>query len=139
MAVAMSVSLSGEKKLERLLRRVDPKRDGVRWQRAALVRSGLKVQSVAAEKKIERGGPGPPLPDRLTSRTGTLRRSIRVDRGELPTAIEIGTDLVYGAVHELGSRTHPKRPFLAPALQAVSKDFSRIWVEEIEKVLGSRL
>ena len=65
-----------------------------------------------------------------------MRRSIRINRTPLPAAIEIGTDLVYGHVHELGSRTHPKRPFLAPALQKASKEFSRIFAKELGKELG---
>ena len=50
-------------------------------------------------------------------RTGTLRRSIQIDRseniGETP-AVEVGTGLIYARIHELGGRHHPKRPFLVP-------------------------
>ena len=107
MAVALQVSIEGQKELQRLMARLDPKRQGVRWQRAALLRAGLLVQKTAAQKKIRRGGAtrkgsSRPLLGVLTSRTGTLRRSIRVDRGPLPGAIDIGTGLTYGGVHELG-------------------------------------
>jgi phage gpG-like protein len=101
-AVALEVSVAGQKKLARLMSRLDPKRHGEQWQRAALLRAALLVQRVAAQKKIKRGGEGKPLPHVLTSRTGTLRRSIGVDRGPLPGAVDVGTALKYGGVHETG-------------------------------------
>jgi len=57
-------------------------------------------------------------PDQLMVRTGHLRRSIV---GEVSRNIaSIGTDVVYGRIHELGGVmpggwTMPKRPYLEPA------------------------
>lgn len=178
MPVVMGVSVQGDKALARLMSRVDPKRHGVQWQRAALLRAGFLLQKVAAQKKIRRGGAtkkgaSRPLLGVLTSRTGTLRYSIGVDRGPLPRAVEVGSDLKYAGVHETGGtfgiRSHfvdehtrtmafgrrvgsftiprhfrmghdarfPKRPYLVPALDEVIPDLPRIFVEEIEKVLGA--
>lgn len=79
--------------------------------RRALLALAFRVQELASGEFIKRGGgvskrgpESPPERGRLTSRTGTLRRSIRVDRSELPFAVEIGTDLAYAPPHELGLR-----------------------------------
>lgn len=71
-------------------------------QSRALKKVALLVQSVASREKIKRGGKGAPLKNKLTSRTGTGRRSIRVDRSGLPSSISIGSDLGYMAAHEKG-------------------------------------
>ena len=84
-----------------------------------------------SKEKILRGGKGPPVKGILTSRTGTLRRSIRVNRSPLPWAVEVGTDLVYGAVHELSTRF--PRPYLAPALDDMADKFDDIFAREIAK------
>lgn len=103
----------------------------------ALRRSAYRIQELAAQKFIIRSGPpGVVDPIRVTSRTGTLRRSIRTNLGELPRAAEVGTDLVYGAVHELGSRRRRirARPFLTPAAElATDRDIPRYFVEELER------
>lgn len=172
MAVALQVSLEGQRELQRLMARLDPKRQGVRWQRAALLRAGLLVQKIATQKKIRRGGAtrkgtSAPILGVLTSRTGTLRRSIAVDRGPLPGAVEVGSALKYAGVHETGGvfqiprhtralgeagrsggvavavvKAHkakfPKRPFLAPALEDVTPKLPSIFTKEIEKELGTR-
>ena len=98
----------------------------------ALDSMAFQVQANAAMKQIIRGGKGPPHPTRLTSRTGTLRRSIRVNRFS-PLARDVGTDLVYGAVHEL----HPTRPrpFLSPALEAEAPKFDDILRRELQRVI----
>lgn len=178
MAVVLSATLEGQKEIARLMSKVDPKRDGARWQRAALLRAALLVQKIAAKEKIRRGGATKTgqrraLPNVLTSRTGTLRRSIAVDRAPLPGAVDVGTALGYGAVHEIGgtftiprhqvdahtrrivfgrrvapfnvgpysrgpySARYPKRPFLVPALEETIPKLPRIFVEEIQKVLGT--
>ena len=101
----------------------------------ALRRSAFRVQELAAQKFIIRSGPpGVVDPIRVTSRTGTLRRSIRANLGELPRAAEVGTDLLYGAVHELGSRRRRirQRPFLTPAADlAAARDMPRYFEEEL--------
>lgn len=53
-------------------------------------------------------------------RTGSLRRSIQIDRknnvGDRPFVL-VGTNLVYGRIHELGGVHHPKRPFIVPGVK----------------------
>lgn len=117
--------------------------------RDALMHAAYEVQRIAAQEKIRRGGVVgkgktrtllAPLPDRLTSRTGSLRRSIGVDRSELPFAISIGTELVYGRVHETGGRfgraTYPPRPFLAPALDDVVPKFEIFFARALQRAAG---
>ena len=124
------------------------------WVRRALVKGGLRIQANAAGQQIIRGGKGPPHPHRLTSRSGTGRRSIRVDRGGLPRFfVDVGTDLRYMAAHETGgtftrrahsrrsklgnlhqvrahSMTYPPRPFLRPALEEVDSQLEGIFIDE---------
>lgn len=117
--------------------------------RDALTHAAYEVQRIAAQEKIRRGGVVgkgrqrmilPPLPDRLTSRTGSLRRSIGVDRSDLPFAISIGTELVYGRVHETGGRfgraKYPPRPFLSPALDDVMPKFESFFARAIQRAAG---
>ena len=136
MPVSMSISVRGVDELSQKLDRMSPKKNSA-WVARALVKAALETQKIAAKEKIKRGGKGPPVPHILTSRTGTLRRSIRVNRASLPTAIEVGSDLIYAVVHELGGRFHPPRPFLDPALKDASRDFDRIfsreWAKEMPK------
>jgi len=131
----MRVTVTGVPELQRALERMNPG-ENKRILRNSLLSMAFEIQADAAKNQIHPGGKGPPLPDRLTSRTGTLRRSIRVNRGPLPFAIEIGTDLTYGAVHEFGSKTHPRRPFLKPALDAIAPKFGKIVIAEWKKEAG---
>lgn len=128
---------------------------------------------IAATEKIIRGGrvgtgkgirSAPPDPHRLTSRSGRLRASLAgrgyrqgIDASGLPHFIEVGSDVIYAAVHEFGGtvsqnvgdstrssafgrptkpyrvrgfhRTlrYPARPFLGPALRDASLQFERIF------------
>ncbi len=134
MAVALSIEVKGFAELQRLFHRIRPDTNPS-WVSRALVNGALLVQKVAAEEKIRRGGSGPPVPDVLTSRTGTLRRSIAVNRTQLPFSVSVGTDLIYGLVHELGGRFHPKRPFLTPALEDSADRISRLFEIELEREL----
>ena len=127
----------------------------------ALLKSAYEIQRVAAREKIIRGGvvgrgknrtETPPHPFRVTSRSGALRRSIAVDRGPLPFAVEVGSNLRYAPVHEFGgtyrmtrrtkggttsyTATYPARPFLQPALDDVAKTFSDLFAAEIKKELA---
>ena len=143
MATQLRVSVVGLPKLQRALDKMNP---GVnkRILRDSLIESALLIQRDAAKNQILAGGGGKrsgmtkPHPKFLTSRTGTLRRSIKVDRGPLPFAIEVGTDLVYGAAHEFGStkRNLPKRPFMQPALDRAAKKFGDIVVKHWKRQAG---
>ena len=101
-------------------------------------------------------------PTMLTSRHGGsgLVGSIRVNKRGLPRYAEVGSDKVYAPIHELGGSirvtkkmrgylhykgihlrksttriTMPPRPFLQPALEQASHEFSRIFVNELSKEL----
>jgi len=91
--------------LDRLNLKANP---GKRAAAKILISIANEIASNAQSTQILRGGgkgPATDPPTKVTSRTGTLRRSIAVDRGELGSLIvSIGTDLVYGAVHEEGGR-----------------------------------
>jgi len=139
----LRVSVVGTKELKRKLEKLNP---GVnkRILRNSLIESALLIQRDAAKIQILAGGGGkkggmtPPHPTHLTSRTGTLRRSIKVDRGPLPFAIEVGTDLEYGAAHEFGSAklNLPERPFMQPALDRVAPKFGDIVVKHWKREAG---
>ena len=137
--VAMRVVVTGVPELQAALRQMNPSLNTKIMERG-MIASALEIQKDAAKYQIAAGGRGKrqalkALRGRLTSRTGTLRRSIKVDRGPLPFAIEVGTDLGYGAVHEFHSAR--PRPFMAPALAKVSKRFVEIftneWAKEVER------
>ena len=139
--VAMRVVVTGVPELQAALRQMNPSLN-TKIMKRGMIASALEIQKDAAKYQIAAGGRGsgkalPPLRHSLTSRTGTLRRSIRVDRGPLPFAIEVGTDLIYGAVHEFGNATHRIRAFMAPALEKISKRFvdifTREWAKEVER------
>jgi hypothetical protein len=137
MAVALSISVEGIAEVDALLGRINPKKNPAVVRRA-LLKAGALTQSIAAKEKIKRGGKGPPEKDRLTSRTGTLRRSIGINRGPLPWAVEVGTPLIYGVVHEVTGAGKAKRvrPFLKPALDKAAKSFDDIFAREIAKEIA---
>ncbi len=112
MAVALQITLEGDAKLRKWLRRLDLV-DNPQIMRRGYGVAALMIQKNAARKQIRRGGGGKRNaaavhPSRLTSRTGTLRGSIRVDRRGLPHSISVGSDLNYAAVHEFGGRVSVK-------------------------------
>ncbi len=107
------VRLVGGEQLKRDILAMSPARRKV--TDPALSESILLVLSTAAERKIKRGGKAPPVKGRLTSRTGTLRRSLGpnegVDKSGLSQGfIEGGSALVYASVHEYGNATPPPPP-----------------------------
>ena len=131
--------LVGGEQLQKDLRKLSPARRKV--TDAALLESGLLVLRTAAQRKIRRGGGkgSPPVQGILTSRTGTLRRSLGpdlgLDRSGLSRGfIEVGTSLVYGAVHE--NSTSAPRPFLSPALDDEISSFESIFVKHWKKGAG---
>lgn len=129
----LRVVIEGEDKVQRLI-----DRSNIRTHPQAvgelLDRLGVMTQSEAQQNGLIRGGvPGVVHPTKLTSRTGTGRRSIRVDRKELPRAVEVGSDLIYMRVHELTARH--LRPWLRPSadkvLQGAEELGARIWEKHI--------
>ncbi len=133
MVVPLRVSIVGDKALQKALKRANPAVN-TRIIRESLLEAAGRVQADAAGVQITGGGRGKgkglaPLPNKLTSRTGALRRSIAVDRRPLPLAVEVGTDLAYGSIHEFGIGNYPKRPFMGPALDKISPQFGAIVVK----------
>jgi len=130
-----------QRDVDRLLRklRLDTTA-GRRISEKALTRAALEVQKISTTKKIVRGRArdAPPLPDRLTNRSGGrgLVGSIALIKEELPASIGVGTDLVYGPVHELGLGRFPERPFLSPALEEVEPKLADFYIREINKELN---
>ncbi len=124
MADLIQAKLIGGKELQRRLKKMNPEQNR-RIVTPFLQESGLLIARIAARDKILPGGKGPPRPDILTSRTGTLRRSLSsnraVDLNKRLLFVDVGTHLVYGAVHE-----NSRRAFLKPALRDGSKSFERI-------------
>ena len=64
-ALSLGISVEGLDELQDRLDRINPRKN-TRWVRRALTRSGLRVQKLAAEEMIKRGGKGPPVPNILT-------------------------------------------------------------------------
>ncbi len=127
MADLIRAQLVGSKELQRRLRKMNP-RQNKRITTPALLESMQLTLRISAREKILPGGGGPPRPDILTSRTGTLRRSLgtnfAVQVNEALQFVEGGTHLIYGAVHE-----NSRRAFLKPALAQASPRFEAIFVK----------
>jgi phage gpG-like protein len=94
----------------------------------------ILIQKDAKEVQILRGGRSAPIhPTQLTSRSGTLRRSIKIDRIE-PLVRVIGTHLVYGKLHELGLEGFPPRPFLQPAMDKMAPKLESLIEKEVREL-----
>lgn len=82
------------------------------------------TETRAKTVEIVRGrGNAPPLPDRLSWRTGHLTRSISTDSAPSLRTWIVGSTVNYAPVHELGLQVgnarFPKRAFLQPAAEWV--------------------
>jgi phage gpG-like protein len=141
MAVSIGVSVTGTKELKRALERMNPGTNK-RILRNSLLEAAFLLQKDAAMKQIRAGrgyefkkyDPRDVHSTMLTSRTGGLRGSIRTNRGPLPFAIEVGTDKVYGAHHELTAKK--RRPFLKPAMENIAPKFGDIVIKHWKKEAG---
>ena len=116
-----------------------------------------RVQSITREDYLS-GGEG-----KLKRRTGDLARSVTVDDSELPYAVAVGTDRIYGPVHEFGALIRakagglmrfglgvnggapfrsarvvriPARPFLAPAVAQAAPELLPILEDEARREAG---
>ena len=146
MPVSLRVNVKGTADVVRMLNRISPRKNG-RWVTDALKKSALRVQALATTKHIIRGGrfrgtsgalgDADVDPHRITSRSGRLRGSIAVDHAQTPRSVDIGSEVVYAAVHELGSpkRGIRARPFLQPALEEASSDFEGIFIKEWKRAV----
>ena len=108
------------KRLQRYFRQLDPEtRGGV--THSVMTDMGKLVKAEVQENQIVRGRDehAPPLPSKLTWRTGHLTRSIGTDFSEAPRRYIVGTPVRYGPVHELGLSPYSRRAFLEPAARRV--------------------
>ena len=137
MPAFIKTSVTGVKAFNKKLDRMNPQKNTSKLKRAPLKKAAKLVQKIASKEKIVRGRPrhSAPLPDRLTSRHGGagLVGSIRVNENPLPGAIEIGTDLDYGAIHEFGLGRFPKRPFLGPALKDATRKIETFFEDALNR------
>tara|TARA_Y100000310_G_scaffold336656_1_gene421795 strand:+ start:807 stop:1346 length:540 start_codon:yes stop_codon:yes gene_type:complete len=127
MALGVRTKLTGGEALARALERAHPSSQRIAGD--VLRKLALHTAKIAAEDKIKRGGVrkfafgvgvSKPLPNKLTSRTGTGRRSIGVNLAPLPNAAEVGSDLEYMAVHEAGGRINIPRKFVKAHFRTVA-------------------
>jgi len=118
MALGVRTKLTGGEALARALERAHPSSQRIAGD--VLRKLALHTAKIAAEDKIKRGGKSPALPNKLTSRTGTGRRSIGVNLAPLPNAAEVGSDLEYMAVHEAGGRINIPRKFVKAHFRTVA-------------------
>ena len=128
------VKIEGDKAILAGLKRANPGTNAARIATPALLEMMQLTLRIAAQQKIRRGGGGPPRPNILTSRTGTLRRSLSgsqsINKAGLPDFIEGGSNLVYAAVHE-----DSPRAFLKPALDDAVRQFDDIFIKWWERAL----
>lgn len=107
----------------------------------ALRKSGLIVARNAQKQMLPNHG-GPAHPTRLTSRTGTGRRSIRADK---PVArdpiffVDIGPNVGYMSVHELGQMGFPERRYLRPGLDNSRLAIQNTFVNEWRRSLNNNI
>ena len=143
MAASVTVKVTGVAELVHALEKITPAKNPA-WLHIALKKAALQVANLAKFEFILPGGrffkPGakqfakPVInPKRLTSRSGRLRDSIAVDLSASPKSVDVGTSVLYGAVHELGGRFVHARPFLSPALEKASRDFQALFAREWER------
>lgn len=87
--------------------------------KAALMIIGDVQQKHLTGPRMPRGV-GDPKNATLAVKTNRLRGSITkriiVEPGRI--IAEIGTNVFYGRIHELGGKFHPARPFLQPSVEA---------------------
>lgn len=101
------------------------------------------TETRAKTVEIVRGrGNAPPLPDRLSWRTGHLTRSISTDSAPSLRTWIVGSTVNYAPVHELGLQVgaarFPKRPFLTPAAEwVIAERAPDFFQRELERLRGS--
>ncbi len=140
MPVSARIELKGDKVWAAALRRMNPEKNP-KFVTRALLKAAFLVQELAATEKILRSGtPGVVHPTQITSRSGTLRRSIAVDSAGTPHFVVIGSNVVYAGVHEFGSRDGKtrKRPYIKPAMVDVEKKMAAIFAREWEREVRKR-
>jgi hypothetical protein len=141
MPTGVRLNLADSRRIADFLRRMTP------GERDAVADEVLEKVARAAEERaktveIVRGrGNAPPLPDRLSWRTGHLTRSISTD--SIPSARTwiVGSTVNYAPVHELGLRVgsanYPVRAFLTPAAEwAIAERAEGFFLTALDRARG---
>jgi hypothetical protein len=115
----MHVVLEGADKLQRALKRGTPK------LHPKILVQPMRDWALDTQLVSKRDYLTGPRPERLGVVTGRLRGSIAVDLLQAPRYVDVGTNVVYGPVHEFGGKHHPARPFLRPAAEEAFRGFER--------------
>lgn len=127
MADLIQAKLIGSKELQRRLDKMNPS-DNARITTPALLESMQVTLTDAAQNQIVRSSKGPVRADKLTSRSGDLRRSLTSNfaiqvNGRL-RFVDGGSHYDYAAIHE-----NSRRAFLKPALKATGRQHEAIFVK----------
>lgn len=128
MPTGVRVNLAESRAIAQFLRRMAPaERDSVAAE--VLEKVARAAEERAKTVEIVRGrGDAPPLPDKLSWRTGHLTRSISTDSIPSQRVWIVGSTVNYAPIHELGlpvrvpgggTARYPKRAFLTPAAEYV--------------------
>jgi phage gpG-like protein len=160
MGAFVTVKILGGANLRAALAKMDPGQNYAIFKNAA-GEIALEIAQTAKEKYLLKGR-GPVDEFRLTNRSMRLYDSIGVDFSPLPAAVEVGSEVFYAAIHEIGgtfdvaahsrrsklgrvhnvrahTRTVPKRPFLAPALADITRRIPEIvvkhWQAEVDRAV----
>lgn len=126
MAVGLRATLTGDKKLARVLRRLQrPAADPI--YRRSLRRSGDLVRDTIVRHYVSGQVVGV-----ISSR---YRRSFTLRTRRPADFMDIGTPEPRGGPFEFGWRAKniAKRPHILPALERSIRQFNPIWVEEMER------
>jgi hypothetical protein len=137
MAVQLRASVVGTKELQRKLKKMNPEAN-----KAIMVDSlgelALLIQQDVRNNQLPFGTAKARF-NSLTSRSGTLRKGIQINRGPLPRAIEVraeGKAKVYAPLHEFGLGRHRKRTFMQPALEKIAPKFGDVVLKHWKKQAG---
>lgn len=114
-----SVHVAGIDRLLAALARISPA-ENRQMMGGFLVGAATLIRNRAVQDTIIRGGKGPPDPVRITSRTGTGRRSISVDTEASPASVSVGSHLVYMALHEAGGSVSVPRSTVASHTRTIA-------------------
>lgn len=137
MAAFVTVRIEGGANLQAALKRLNPAQN-LRIFKNAASEIAQAIATNAKEIQLLKGG-GPVRATRLTNRSHRLYDSIGIDFSPLPKAIEVGSDrVIYAPIHEFGLGRMPKRPFMAPALEAIRPAIPGLvvfhWKKEVSRV-----
>lgn len=126
------------KRIQRFLDKIPPQRRGEFAH--AVMRDLTKLAASEARQQIVTGRGEdpvrfPPLPKKLTYRTGNLTRSIGTDLKGAPRQYIIGATAKYSPQHELGLFPYPRRAFLEPgARKAIKENAKKLFRKYWERI-----